>query len=508
MNRRKGKVYIVGAGPGDGELVTLKALRAIRTADVIFYDELANSSLLSNASENAKLVYVGKKAGCHSVPQNDIEKLLVKEASSGRTVCRLKGGDPFIFGRGGEELLRLAKNKIPYEVVPGITSAIAAPAYAGIPITQRGMTSGVAIFTGHEDPTKDASDLNWDAIANLKTTLVFLMGMNNLSLIVKELVKHGMDSGTPVAIIHRGTTPSQKTVTGTLKNIVSVVEREGIGAPSVIVVGRVVSLREKLAWFEKKPLFGKKIVVTRTRKQMSGLAGKLSENGANVCEFPTIEIIPNKDAYPELDAAIENLANFDWVIFTSANGVEVFFDRILYLSKDARSFAGVGVCAIGPATSEKLREYGIRADVVPDKYIAEAVAEAIKDKVSGRKVLLPRADIARKDISVLLKKYGADITEIPIYVTTRPETKPNELEELLAGADLVTFTSSSTADNFAAILGRGLKKNLNGVKGVSIGPVTTEAMKKNKIPIACEAKDYTIPGLVDAIIKYFGEAKA
>jgi uroporphyrinogen III methyltransferase/synthase len=325
-------------------------------------------------------------------------------------------------------------------------------------------------------------------------------------MIVGELTKRGVDENMPVAIIHRGTTALQRTVVGTLKNIVATVEREKVGAPSVIVVGKVVSLREKLAWFEKSPLFGKRILVTRTRRQASVLAEALRENGAFVSEFPTIEITPNEKAYPELDCSIKDLSGFNWVIFTSANGVEVFFNRMKFLRKDARAFANLNICAIGPATAEKLLEYGVAADLVPEKYIAESIAEALKGKVKGKKILLPRADIARAELAQLLEKDGATIKEIPIYKTTIPLGLSGELKDIVENTDMVTFTSSSTAENFAAILGCHEKEICGKIRAASIGPITTEAVKKAGIEIACEAREYTIPGLVEVILEYYREA--
>lgn len=497
----KGKVYIVGAGPGDESLATLGSLEAIKNSDVIVYDELANQALLRYAKKDAKLIYVGKKAGDHALPQEQMNELLADEAEKGNTVCRLKGGDPFLFGRGGEEAELLFQRKINFEIIPGITSAIAVPAYAGIPVTHRGLTSGVAIFTGHEDPTKAESDLNWNAIAKLGTTLVFLMGMKNIASITENLIKNGMDGKTPAAVIHRGTTNAQRVVTGTVADIVDVAERADIKAPSIIIIGKVVGMRDTLSWFEKRPLFGKEIIVTRTRKQASQLVDALQHLGALVHEFPTIEIERNAEALPKLDNAIRAIAEYDWVIFTSVNGVDAFFERIAELGYDSRVLGGVKACAIGSATAEGLLARGIKADLIPEKYVAESILEAFKGRAKGAKILLPRADIARAALPEGLEKEGATVDIIDIYRTVKPkESSKDELIELLKKADLVTFTSSSTVNNFAEILGDEVKSLAGKIKAASIGPVTTETINRYGFKLECEASEYTIAGLVDAIV--------
>lgn len=502
---KKGIVYLVGAGPGDEGLITSKALDCISNADVVVYDELANAALLKNARADAELIYVGKKGGDHTVPQDETQRMLVGFANEGKTVCRLKGGDPFVFGRGGEEVVELAEHGISCQVVPGITSAIAAPAYAGIPVTQRGFTSGVAFFTGHEDPTKESSDLNWESIANLQTTLVFLMGMKNLPLIVENLIKHGMRDDMPVAVVHRGTTPLQRTVTGTLANIAARVKEARIGAPSVIVVGKVVDLRETAPWFESRPLFGKRVLVTRTRKQASSLVTQLRDQGAATFEFPTIEITPNEEAYAKLDASIAEMSTYDWLIFTSANGVEIFMQRLKALGLDGRKFGTTHVCAIGPATRDMLRDYFIEADLVPEKFVAESVLDALAGKVKGKKILLPRAELARDVLPKGLENEGAAVTTIDLYHTTIPSGTTDELKKLIENTDLVTFASSSTVDNFVKILGADFDSVKGKIKAATIGPVTTQTAREHGLEIACEAREYTIPGLVDAIMNYYAE---
>lgn len=366
MSPKEGRVYIVGAGPGDEGLITLRGLECIKESDVIIYDELANTSLLENAKPGAELIYAGKKSGNHTYDQTTIQKMLIEYAGKGKIVCRLKGGDPYVFGRGGDEAMALSEERVPYEVVPGVTSAISVPAYAGISVTQRGLSSGVAIFTGHEDPKKEKSDLNWKSIARLKSTLVFLMGMKNLPGIVDQLIRNGMDSKTPVAVIYRGTTAAQRSVRGELSNIVQIVNNSGLEAPSIIVVGRVVEMMNDAKWFEDKPLFGRTIVVTRPKKQAAGVVRSLRRHGAFVYEYPTIEIEPNQEVADQLESEIKSLSKYDWVIFTSVNGVGVFFDKVSELGFDSRIFGGVRVCTIGTATSNKLAEYSIKADLVPE----------------------------------------------------------------------------------------------------------------------------------------------
>ncbi|MCX7918559.1 MAG: uroporphyrinogen-III C-methyltransferase, partial [bacterium] len=362
-----GKVYLVGAGPGDPGLITVKGLECIKTADVIIYDYLANPKLLAYARPETELIYVGKKAGEHTLPQEEINALLIKKAHAGKTVCRLKGGDPTVFGRGGEEAEVLVQAGILFEFVPGVTSAIAVPAYAGIPVTHREYTSDFAVITGHEVPTKGSSSINWAHLATSVGTLIFLMGVGNLPLIVTQLLKHGRPKRTPVAIIRHGTTPKQETIVGTLADIAEKAKQNQFKPPAVIIVGDVVKLRDKLNWFESNPLFGKRILVTRTRSQASEFVRVLESFGAEVIEFPTIEIIPPSNWRP-LDKAIRNLANYDWVIFTSVNGVTYFFQRLAEKNLDSRLFRTARIAAIGPATAEALKEKGLIPDIVPMEY--------------------------------------------------------------------------------------------------------------------------------------------
>ncbi|WP_197460519.1 uroporphyrinogen-III C-methyltransferase [Thermodesulfatator autotrophicus] len=499
----RGKVYLIGAGPGDPGLITEKGRRVISKADVIVYDYLANPRFLALARDDAEKIYVGKKGGDHTLSQEGINQLLVDKAKEGKIVARLKGGDPFLFGRGGEEAEVLVAHGIPFEVVPGVTSAIAAPAYAGIPVTHREHTSTFTMVTGHEDPTKEDSAIDWEALARIGT-IAFLMGMKNLPRICENLLRHGKSEDTPVAVVRWGTTPRQRVVVGNLGNIVAKVEEARLGPPAIILVGEVVKLREKLNWFESKPLFGKRIVVTRTRAQASQLVESLEEYGAECIEIPTIKIVP-PDTFEPLDRAIEQIETYDWLIFTSVNGVNVFFERLFGKGKDARSLARAKVAAIGVATADLIKKYGIAVDLLPEEFRAEGLLEALlKEDFSGKKVLIPRALEAREILPEKLREAGAKVEVVPAYQTVLPEEEAARLrKELAQGVDLITFTSSSTAKNLLKMLGSDAQELLSGVTLASIGPITSETLRKSGFPPQIEAKKYTIPGLVKAIVEYF-----
>ena len=502
----KGKVYLIGAGPGDPGLVTVKGTECIRVADVVVYDYLASPTLLKYAQKDAEIIYVGKKGGAHTLPQENINALLVDKAKAGRIVARLKGGDPFIFGRGGEEAEDLIAAGIPFEVVPGVTSAIAAPAYAGIPLTHRKFTSTVAFVTGHEDPTKETSGIDWTSIAKGIGTTVFLMGIRNLPDIAAQLIRHGKPSETPVALVRWGTTTAQVTVTGTLATIAADAERAGIKAPAVIVVGDVVRLRNSLKWFENRPLFGKKIVVTRAREQASDLVAELTALGAECVEYPTIAVAPPADWKP-VDRAIESLSSYDWVIFTSVNGVSFFFNRLFERGEDIRALGSIRTACIGPATAKKLFERGIRCDVLPDSYRAESVVAAFgNESIAGKNILLPRAKEARPILPVELTKMGARVDEVTAYQTRQVREHAEPLiRQLREGAvDLVTFTSSSTVKNFKSLLPEhGFADMIKGVTIASIGPITSDTALELGFDVHITAETYTIPGLVDAILKFY-----
>lgn len=501
-----GKVYLVGAGPGDPGLITLKGLELICQADCIIYDYLASETLLAHARPEAEKIYVGKQGGSHSMSQEEINGLLVEKGRHLKVV-RLKGGDPFVFGRGGEEAEVLKEAGIPFEVVPGVTSAVAVPAYAGIPLSHRDFTASIAFVTGHEREDRQDSKVNWKALAELKGTLVFFMGVKNLPYIVERLIAHGMAEDTPAAVIMWGTTPKQKTVTGRLADITQRVAEAGITPPAIFVVGSVVSLRNRLSWFEKKPLFGKKIVITRTRKQASGLRRELEELGAHCIEFPTIEIV-DPPSWEPVDEACRNLSRYDWIIFTSVNGVERFFERLFYHGLDGRSLGQCRIAAIGPATAQELRRYFIKADVVPASYRAEdLVASLPAEDIKGARVLIPRAMAARDVLPVSLKEMGAEVEVVPVYQTMQASgEKAEEIARMIrqGSIDCITFTSSSTLSNFvSAMQPWGGASLLKEVKVASIGPVTTETAKSLGIEVSIEAREYTIKGLVEAIKQFF-----
>ncbi|WP_066635962.1 uroporphyrinogen-III C-methyltransferase [Desulfolucanica intricata] len=502
----KGIVYLIGAGPGDPKLITVKGLECIKKADVIVYDRLASPRLLTYAKAGAEIIYVGKSPDRHTLKQEEINQLLVNLAREGKTVARLKGGDPFVFGRGGEEAEVLVENNLPFEVVPGITSAISVPAYAGIPVTHRDCTSTLAIITGNEDPTKEDSGIAWDKIATGAGTLVFLMGMGNLSKITARLQEYGRPADTPAALIRWGTRPEQRTLVGTLENISYKAKEADFKNPAIILVGEVVKLREKLSWFEKKPLFGKRIVVTRSREQASVLSEAIEALGGEPWEFPTIKIEPPRD-YRPMDEAINNLASFNWLIFTSVNGVKYFFNRLKFHKKDIRDLKGVKLCAIGPKTREALEQYGLLVEYVPGEYRAEQIIEGLKDMLTpGEKILLARADIARKVLPQALKELQADVTEITAYRTLLGDSNSELLKQMLKEKNIqaVTFTSSSTVRNFINLLNTDNPAELlSGVILASIGPVTSETAKKLGLTIDIEAKDYTIDGLVQALLSYY-----
>ena len=512
MVSSSGIVYLVGAGPGHPKLITVKGLECLRQADAVVYDRLANPRLLREVGNGAELIYVGKTAGKHPVPQEEINALLIEKGREGKVVVRLKGGDPFVFGRGGEEAEALVEAGIPFEVVPGVTSAIAAPAYAGIPVTHRGYTSAFAVITGHEDPTKDDSDIDLAKISTGIDTLVFLMGVGNLPLIVEQLVKHGRSPQTPVALIRWGTEPRQEVVLGVLDDIVEKVQKAGLKPPAVIVVGKVVSLREKLCWFDRldrRPLLGKRVLVTRSREQASVLSERLMELGAEPVEFPVIQIVPPDD-YSPLDEAICRLSSYDWLIFTSVNGVKAFVERLIAQGKDIRALGGIKICAIGPATAAELSRYCLNVDYVPKKYVAEAIVEGIGD-VGGLRILLPRADIAREMLAVELAEAGADVDEVVAYRTVLGDSFDEQVKDMLLASeiDIVTFTSSSTVRNFVAMMRHGdgstvsgamLAEMLKGVTVACIGPITEGTARELGIKVDVVAEEYTIEGLIRAIV--------
>lgn len=505
-----GKVYLVGAGPGDPGLITVKGQKLLGRAEVVVYDQLASPRLLQFAPPGAELIYVGKKAGAHTLSQAAINQLLVDKARQGRTVVRLKGGDPFVFGRGGEEAEALAKAQVPFEVVPGVTSAIAVPAYAGIPVTHRGLASIVTLVTGHEDPGKGETAIPWDQLGKNPGTLVFLMGVKNLPVNCQRLLAAGCDPGTPAAVIQSGTLPEQRTVTGTLADIAAKAREADLHPPAILVVGEVAALRERLAWWEKRPLFGKVAVVTRSREQASSLSEMLAEAGARVLEVPTLEIAPPDDFAP-LDQALGRLGDYRWLIFTSANGVTAFFQRLFDRGLDLRALGGVKLAAIGPATAGALRDRGLWADVVPQRFVAEELAAALLPHLQpGYRVLLARAQTAREILPEILAQAGAQVEVVPVYQARPPREIPPEAKPFLdqGAVDLLTFASSGTVRNFAALVGPEKFREL-GRRAVvaAIGPITAATLKEYGLTPQVQPEDYTIPGLLAAVIAFFQKSR-
>ncbi len=500
---KKGKVYIVGAGPGDAGLITLKGVRCLEKAEVVIYDHLVNPEILRHAHAEAQFLYAGKQGGDHTLSQDQINERLVSDAKAGKIVTRLKGGDPLIFGRGGEEAEVLAKAGIAFEIVPGVTSAIAVPAYAGISLTQRGYTSTLAFVTGHEDRSKEGTDIDWKSLAGIGT-VVFLMGVKNLPNIAAALIAHGKAAETPAALIRWGTTPEQRTVTAPLGGIAEAAEQADIQPPAILVVGDVVSLRERLNWFEKLPLFGKGIVVTRPEAQAEGLGELLAAQGARVIFFPTIRVEPPAD-WSAVDEAIGRIETYSWIVFTSANGVDFFLKRLKEQGRDLRDLKGVRIATIGPATAAKIGTLGLRVDLVPGRYLSEGVVEAFAGiDVAGKRVFLPRAEEARDVIPEGLRKRGATVDVATVYRTVPSDRNPDEILKPLreGGIDVLTFTSPSTLTNFLRIVGKGFCLP-PAAKIACIGPITADAVRKAGLPVDIMEERYTVEGLVEAIVRHF-----
>jgi uroporphyrinogen III methyltransferase/synthase len=499
---KTGRCFLVGAGPGDLGLVTLRAKECIERAEVIVYDHLSNPEMLKWAREDAERIYAGKKAGAHTLTQEEINRLLVEQTEAGKQVVRLKGGDPFVFGRGAEEAQALAAAHLPFEVVPGITSAIAGPAYAGIPVTHRGKNSHVTFFTGHEEPEKSETAIDFGALAKLGGTQVMLMGVERIEAIAREMLANGVRADLPVALIRWATTGRQETLVGTLENIAERVSESGFAAPAVAVFGDVVTLRDELNWFEDRPLSGKRIVVTRTRTQAGILSEQLRALGADVIELPTIRIEPPSDlrAFAEL---VQDAHAYDWIVFTSVNGVNAFFDLFYKLYDDAREIGAARIAAIGPATAQRIKDFHMHVDLQPQEFVAESIVREFGKQggVENLRILLARAEKARDLLPRELSALGAIVDEGFAYRTV-PETRDDNgarrrlLEE---GADLITFTSSSTVENFLA-----LELPWPGKMQVaSIGPVTSKTARDHGLDVAVEARRHDIPGLVAAVRKFF-----
>ena len=503
----KGKVYLVGAGPGDIGLLTIKGLRCLQKAEVVIYDFHLNAQVLNYINHDAEFIYAGKRGGHHTITQDEINDILVQKAKEGKLICRLKGGDPFVFGRGGEEAEALSKEGIEFEIVPGVSSSIAAPAYAGIPLTHRLYSSSFAVIPGYEDINKNESTIEWSKLATGVGTLVFLMAVKNVDLITQKLIENGRSPDTPVAVIRWGTRPEQRTIVGTLKDIGGIIKERDIKPPAVMVVGDVVRLRESLKWYEKKPMFGHRILVTR--EHIEGFE-PLEELGAEIIEFPTIEIVP-PESYAELDESIDKIGTYDWLIFTSRNGVKYFFKRFFEKDRDIRDLKGKKICAIGTKTAEEIKKYGIKTDLIPDEFRAEGLIKLVQEfegsKVKGLKgmrFLLPRAEVAREVFPEKVRELGGEI-DVPVaYRTTKPESRGKRLRRFLKEGriSIATFTSAATFNNFREIMGKDADEVLKRVAIAVIGPVTAKAVENAGLKVDIMPKEATIEAMVKEIIKW------
>ena len=501
-----GLVSLVGAGPGGPGLITVKAMDRLRSADAVVYDRLSDAGLLAEARQDAEMFDAGKGRGDARMTQDEINALLVELSSRGKSVCRLKGGDPFVFGRGGEEALALSGAGLPFEVVPGVTSSIAAAAYAGIPVTHRGVATSFTVITGSEDPGKPDSQLDWDALARLPGTLIFLMGWQALPAIARELIKRGASPGRPAALVQWGTTPKQRSVTGTLENIAEVGRSAGLGAPVAVIVGDVVGLRDGIAWFDNRPLFGKRVLVTRTRSQASRLRSQLEGAGAWCVEFPAISVVPVDDP-TSIDAALKRLGDYDWVTISSSNGARGLRARMDVLGMDGRDFAGVKIAAVGPATGVTVRqELGVTPDLVPEEYVSDAVLRDMKALgMGGKRVLVVGSDIGRDVIPDGLQALGATVDRVVAYQTKAPENSGEEARAMFAepGLDITTFTSSSGVDNLIDLLGG--PELINGTVTACMGPITAERARERGLRVDVVAPERTMEALSGAIVDYFSK---
>ena len=500
MRERVGKVYLVGAGPGDARLLTLRAADLLARADLVALDALVSRDIVNMLPRETDVVYVGKRAGAHAVPQDQINRLLIDEAKNGRVIVRLKGGDPFVFGRGGEEAEELAAAGIPFEIVPGISSAVAGPAYAGIPVTHRSHATSVTLVTGHEADS-GSTGIKWSALAQLDGTIVFMMGLANLATIAHKLMAHGMPPSRGCAVISKATRPDQRSVAGTLRNIEIMAREAKLEAPALIVVGEVVSVRDSINWFESRPLFGKRIVVTRARDQASELKRMLEDSGAEVLQFPAIEIVA-PESFESLDRAIDD--PFDWLIFTSTNGVQFFFDRLAAKGKDVRALASSKVAAVGRSTADELRRRGIAPDVVPERFISTELLPLLAQDQSGIRTAVVRAAEGRDELPDELRRRGGDVHLAVAYRTVAVDRDLAELREAIDSIDVVTFTSGSTVDNFYGKLTDDERRRINARAVIaSIGPATNEAIRRYGKEPDVVAEDSTVDALHDAVVSHF-----
>lgn len=524
MQEKTGRVYIVGAGPGDIGLITVKGMNCLQKAEVVVYDYHLNAQILNYVRHEAEFIYAGKQGGRHTMTQDEINSVLVSKAKEGKLICRLKGGDPFVFGRGGEEAEVLVKNGISFEIIPGVSSAVAAPAYAGIPLTHRLYSSSFAVIPGYEDTTKEESAIDWAKLSTGVGTLVILMAVKNLDTLVQKLVENGRSPETPVAVVRWGTRPDQKTIVGTLKNIVSVVKEREIMPPAVVVVGEVVRLRDTLRWYEDKVMFGHRVLVTR--EHATGFE-PLEDLGAEIIEFPTIEIAPPA-SYDGIDSAIGNIQTYDWLIFTSANGFGYFLRRFIEKERDIRDLKGLKICAIGTKTAAEIKKYGLKVDLIPEAFNAEGLVEAFSNGARGKgqeargqsidnselrtpnaqllkglRFLLPRAEKAREIFPEKARELGAEIDTPVVYKTVKPEVHGKRLKRYLREGriTIATFTSAATFNNFIEIMGDEAYAYLKGVSIAVIGPVTAKAVEKAGLKVSIMPEEATIEAMVQEIIK-------
>ncbi|MCE5312301.1 MAG: uroporphyrinogen-III C-methyltransferase [Nitrospiraceae bacterium] len=508
------KVYLIGAGPGDIGLFTIKGIRCLRKADVVIYDYHLNPQILNYIDHDAEFIYAGKRGGHHAMTQDEINAALIQKAKQGKTVCRLKGGDPFVFGRGGEEAEALWEQGIPFEIVPGVSSSIAAPAYAGIPLTHRKYSSSFSVIAGNEDITKADSTIDWANLASGMDTLVFLMGVKNINAITSKLIEHGKSADTPAAVVRWGTRPEQKTITGTLENIAALVQDTHIKPPAVMIIGNVVKLREHLRWYEDKPLFGQRVLITR---KYTDEYSPLEELGAEIFEFPTIELAPPA-SYNELDAAIKSIDKYNWIVLTSKNAVNHFMRRYFSKGHDIREMKGIKFCAVGSKTAEAMAAYGIKVDMVPDEFNAEGlVGLFIKDAdpssapLAGIRILLPKPDNARDVFPSAIRNASGEIDTPVIYRSVKPEKHGKRLQRFLKEGriSIATFTSGAAFNNFIEIMGEDSAAVLHDVTIAVIGPVTKKAVEKAGFKVSIMPQESTIKALVQEIISHTtGAAKA
>jgi uroporphyrinogen III methyltransferase/synthase len=504
--KRAGTVYLVGAGPGDISLLTLKGLRCLEKADVVVYDFHVNAQVLNFVRGDAEFVYAGKRGGHHAMAQDEINLLLVERAREGKIVCRLKGGDPLVFGRGGEEAEVLARAGIPFEIVPGVSAVNAVPAYAGIPLTHRTYSSSFAVVTGNEAATKSESVIYWEGLSKGYDTLVFLMGVKNVGTIADRLIAHGRPADTPAALVRWGTRPDQKTIAGTLGTIAKLVNDGGLHPPALLIVGRVVELRKVLRWYEEKPLFGHRVLITR---QHSTDYRPLEELGAELFEFPTIQIAP-PSSYDALDAAIERVVHYHWIVFTSPNGVKYFLRRYLERGRDIRDLVGVKLCAVGSRTAEAIAGYGMKVDLVPAEFSAEGLVDAFSrvsrtgGGLEGVRILLPRAQEAREVFPAKVRQLGGEIDAPAAYRSVKPEKHGKLLKRFLMEGKITiaTFTSGATFTNFLSMMGDDALPFLHDIALAAIGPVTRKTIEKSGLKVTIMPAEATIEAMVESIIEW------